>query len=189
MSTTVRMTTRDLETLPDPLDDTRYEIIDGELYVSEQPGLDHQYAADSVCGALRTWSRKRGGGLAVSVPGVIFTEDECVAPDVVWISSERLRTAVGADGKLHEAPELIVEVLSPGETNERRDRETKLKLYSRRGVQEYWIVDVEARSVSQYRHDGDALELADTVGPGEWIESPLLSGFRCSVDALFFGEF
>jgi Uma2 family endonuclease len=180
------MTTRDLETLPDPLDDTRYEIIDGELYVSKQPSLGHQYAADSVCAALRSWSAETRAGMAFSAPGVIFAEDDNVAPDVVWVRADRLREAVGPDEKLHEAPDLVVEVLSPGETNERRDRETKRKLYSRRGVLEYWVVDVETRSVSQYRHVGDALELADTVGPGGWIESPLLPGFRCSVDVLFF---
>ena len=52
--TTLRMTAADLEALPDPLDDTRYEIIDGELYVSRQPRLEHQFASDEVCAALRS---------------------------------------------------------------------------------------------------------------------------------------
>ena len=185
MSTTLRMTTRDLETLPEPLDDTRYEIIDGDLLVSKQPGLRHQYTADSVCAVLRSWSAETGQGMAFSAPGVIFAEDDNVAPDVVWVQADRLRAAVGSDEKLHEAPDLIVEVLSPGEANARRDRETKLKLYSRRGVGEYWIVDVDERSVEQYRRvDGD-LELAATCGAGDWIESQLLPGFRCAVEQLF----
>ncbi|MBI2218960.1 MAG: Uma2 family endonuclease, partial [Candidatus Rokubacteria bacterium] len=54
--------------------------------------------------------------------------------DVVWVSTQRLATVLWPDGKLHAAPDLIVEVLSPGAANERRDREVKLTLYSRRGV-------------------------------------------------------
>jgi len=52
--------------------------------------------------------------LANTAPGVIFAEDNNVAPDVVWVSRSRLRTALGADSKLHSAPESAVEVLSPG---------------------------------------------------------------------------
>src|SRR5205814_7294110 len=99
--------TADLELLPDPLDDTRYEIIDGQLHVAGQPSLEHQYAADQACAALRAWSSRTGRGFAFSAPGIIFAADDNVAPDVIWISNERLRTARGDDGKLHEAPELV----------------------------------------------------------------------------------
>ena len=63
----------------------------------------------------------------------MYIEDD-VAPDVVWISSCCIAATLGPDGKLHAAPELICEALSPGAAHERRDREAKLKLYSRRGV-------------------------------------------------------
>jgi len=75
--------------------------------------------------------------LANTDPGVIFAEDNNVAPDVVWVSRSRLRTALGADGKLHSAPESAVGVLSPGARNIGQDKQTKLKLYSRLGLQEY----------------------------------------------------
>ena len=71
----------------------------------------------------------------------------------VLISAARLKQALAEDGKLHAAPELVVEVLSPGNTNERRDREAKLKLYSRHGVQEYWIVDWMKRQVEVYQRE------------------------------------
>src|SRR5919202_4880335 len=107
-----RFTISDLEGFPQPLDDTRYEIIDGELYVSTQPSLDHQYATTMVAQHLSTWSQQSGLGIAFHAPGVIFAEDDNVAPDVVWLSWRRWKTAREADGKLHEAPELMVEVLS-----------------------------------------------------------------------------
>jgi Uma2 family endonuclease len=184
--TSLRMTTADLAAFPDPLDDTRYEIIDGELYVSKQPSLEHQFASDGVCAALRSWSARTGRGFAFGAPGVIFADDDNVAPDVVWISRERLREASGDDGKLHQAPELIVEVLSPGAANEQRDRELKLKLYSRREVQEYWIVDRRSRGVSVYRHDGTLLQLVGTLSADDELRSPLLPGFSLRVSELFF---
>src|SRR5204863_1423112 len=147
MSTTLRWTTADLDLFPDPLDDTRYECFDGELYVSRQPSVEHQYTCNQVATRLTTWSEATGGGIVLPAPGVIFAEDDNVAPDVVWVSTARLDRIVGADRKLHAAPELMVEVLSPGAANERRDREAKLRLYTRQGVEEYWIVDEVARLV------------------------------------------
>ena len=60
---------------------------------------------------------------------------------MVWISNQRLATLLDNDGHLTGAPELVIEVLSAGGENERRDKEVKLKLYASRGVQEYWIID------------------------------------------------
>src|ERR1041384_6397360 len=75
-------------------------------------------------------------GEIASPQSLLLAEDDDVAPDVIWISNNRMATALWDDGKFHEAPELVVEVLSPGSANERRDREAKLQLYSRRGVSE-----------------------------------------------------
>ena len=69
---------------------------------------------------------------------------------MIWISRERYAKAIDAAGHLHLAPELVIEVLSPGKTNEDRDRKAKLKLYSRRGVQEYWIVSWMSQFVEVY---------------------------------------
>jgi Uma2 family endonuclease len=188
MSTTLRWTTADLELFPDPLDDTRYEIIDGELYVSKQPSVEHQYTCNQVAARLTFWSEATGAGIVLPAPGVIFADDDNVAPDVVWVSTARLSQIVGADRKLHAAPELVVEVLSPGATNEARDREAKLRLYSRQGVEEYWLVDGLARLVDVHRREaGEAmLRHVATLGAGDRLESPLLPGLSVPVGSLFF---
>jgi Uma2 family endonuclease len=135
---TLCWTSKDLEMLPD--DGKRYEIVDGELYVSKQPHYHHQRVCVRLTTLLEVWSQQTKAGESNFAPGLIFADDEDVAPDVTWISRERRATALHADGKLHAAPELVVEVLSPGAMNERRDPEFKLRLYSRRGVEEYWVV-------------------------------------------------
>lgn len=109
-----------------PDDGKRYEIIDGKLYVSKQPNWYHQIACTRLGRFLDAWSEQSGLGVANAAPGLIFADDDDVAPDVVWISHERLATAL-QEGKLYAAPEIVIEVLSPGHANERRDRETKLK--------------------------------------------------------------
>jgi len=183
MGTTLRWRSADLDVLPD--DGKRYEIIDGELYVSRQPGYHHQYACSQLNIALGVWSNQTNVGVTLQAPGVIFADDDDVAPDVVWISHERLATALDQAGHLHTAPELVVEVLSPGSANERRDREVKLKLYSRRGVLEYWIVDWQQRKVEVYRRQEQALHLIATLYATDTLTSPMLPGFACPVTQLF----
>lgn len=184
MSATEKFTSADLALMPD--DGKRYEIIEGELYVSRQPGFEHQYTCGQLFRFLQEWNEENGTGVAIIAPGVIFADDDDVAPDVVWVSRERLADAVDKAGHLRKAPELIVEVLSPGKANERRDRQAKLKLYSRRDVKEYWIVDWMQRLVEVYRREQDALKLKATLHEEDAIESPLLPGFSCQVAKLFF---
>ena len=183
MSTVRRWTSADLAVLPD--DGKRYEIIDGDLYMSRQPHWHHQQACMRIAAALDAWSRQTGAGETNLAPGVIFADDDDVAPDVVWISQSRRVTALGPEGHLHAAPELMVEVLSPGGANERRDREAKLTLYSRRGVMEYWIVDWRTQQIEVYQREQLALRLVATLYPTDAFTSPLLPGFVCQVASLF----
>jgi Uma2 family endonuclease len=179
------MTIYDLEGFPTPLDDQRYELIDGELYVSPQPHWRHQSAAAFAIYALEAWNRQSGAGMVFDAPGVIFSNDTAVAPDVVWVSAGRLDAMLAEDGKLHGAPDLMVELLSPGAENERRDRKTKLSLYSRQGVREYWIVDWQRREVQVYRRREARLELAATLLTDDLLQSPLLPGFAVQIGEFF----
>ena len=125
-------------------------------------------------------------GEASITAGVVFTESDNVIPDVVWASKERLAVLLDEAGHLTGAPELVVEVLSSGAENERRDREAKLKLYASRGVQEYWIADWRLQQVEVYRRENSTLKLIATLLSNDEFSSPLLPGFTCPV-ARFFG--
>ncbi|HEY3083753.1 MAG TPA: Uma2 family endonuclease [Chloroflexota bacterium] len=185
MSTETRFTVADLARMHlQPLDDTRYEIIDGELHVATQPSLRHQAVCDEVIFALRSWDPSRLHGRAFFAPGVIFAEDDTAAPDVAWMRRERFPDMVDDRGHLRAAPDLMVEVLSPGRENVRRDREKKLDQYSRFGVREYWIVDWRAETVDVHRHDRTALRLITTLGADDNLTSPLLPGFTVRVGDL-----
>lgn len=183
MRTLRRWTSNDLELLPD--DGNKYEIVDGELYITKQPHLYHQVVCGKLVSLLQQWSDQTQLGLPIFGPGVIFSNDNAVVPDVVWISYERLASALQEDGKLHSSPELVVEVLSFGSENERRDREVKLNLYSRRNAKEYWIVNWQERSLEVYRRENAVLTLDRTLDEDDVLESPLLPGFRCKISQLF----
>jgi Uma2 family endonuclease len=180
---TLHWTSRDLELLPD--DGNRYEVIDGELYVAKQPDWQHQLVCYQLGFLLGVWNEQSEAGIVNQTPGIIFADDTNVVPDVIWISHERLEAVLHRDGKLHNAPELVIEVLSPGAENGRRDREVKLKLYSRHGVKEYWVVNWQEQNLEVYRRDDDLLTLAKTLNGNSTLESPLLPGFHCKVSRLF----
>ena len=180
----LRWTIHDLEAY-DLREGNRYEIVEGELFVSTQPHLEHQRNCRRLTVELSNWADQGGGGEVFPTPGVIFDVENAVAPDLVWVSAERLPFIEGDDGKLHDAPDLAVEVVSPGSVNARRDRDVKLRLYSLRGVREYWIVDGPAKSLQVFRHTAGALKLAATLLADDELSSPLLPGFSLPVARLF----
>ena len=180
----VRWTIVDLEHLPDS-EGTRYEIIAGELYMSKQPHWHHQRTCSNLHGELFIWNQENRLGEIVQAPGVIFSLEDAVAPDLVWISKERLANLLGEDGKLHGAPELVIEVLSYGSVNESRDKEAKRKLYSVRGVSEYWIADWQLQTIEIYRREAAALQLIATLQGDDELASPLLPNFKLKVGQIF----
>ena len=184
MTTAFRFTSADLEQLPD-IEGVRYEIIDGDLYVSRAPEEGHQYTVMKFGFALEGWSQLTGAGLTVPAPGLVFSPDNDVIPDLVWISHGRRAAARDEKGHYRLAPELVIEVLSPGSVNERRDRELKLDLYSRQGAREYWIADWREHLVEVYRPDWEGLRLFATLFDGDVLTSPLLPGFACPVSGLW----
>ncbi len=184
VSDQVRWTTSDLELLA--ADEwKRYEIIDGELFVTRAPHWRHQGTVGNIYLELEIWSRSSGLGETCQTPGIIYTDTDNVIPDVVWISYERLVQLLDDEGHLRGAPELIVEVLSPGTTNELRDREAKLKLYSSTGVQEYWIANWQLQQLEVYRRENAQLKLIATLLADDEIKSPLLPDFRVQVQRFF----
>jgi Uma2 family endonuclease len=188
MDTTVIERGVTLETLDQyPMDDgNRYELIEGDVHVTTQPHLEHQHILGLLYMQLATWSAETRTGAAYIAPGVIFSDENAVAPDLVWVSHERALVVVNRDdGRLYGAPDLAIEILSSGSVNERRDRQDKLHLYDRFGVQEYWIVDRFARQVEVYRRPSDQLVFLANRATNDDLTSPLLPGFICSVAVLF----
>lgn len=145
-----------LDALPD--DGQRYEIIDGELFVTPAPADVHQLVLGELHGRFWTYLLDKMLARPVFSPSDVRREDRKanrVQPDLFIISI--------TDGKRPLYPYdlssllLIIEILSPG--NRRYDLETKRNLYMNARVPEYWVVDADARNITRWVPDAAAGEV------------------------------
>ena len=168
-------------------DDMDVELLEGVLTMTTRPHWSHQQIVGYLTWLLQSWIRQGGGhGTAIPEPGVILDSNTAVIPDVVWISAARVAAVLYSDGKLHGAPDLVIEVLSGGAEGSQRDRETKREVYARSGVQEYWIVDRFTQTIEVYRPSAaSTLALALTADTSTHLTSPLLPGLVCPVAEVF----
>jgi Uma2 family endonuclease len=137
-----RWTYADYAALPD--DGNRYEIIAGVLYTTPAPGAGHQSVSARLVTFLVTHVEFAGLGRVFAAPvDVELAPDTVVQPDIVVILSANLDRITPS--RIIGAPDLVVEILSPGTAG--YDRREKQDAYARAGVGEYWIVDPGAQTV------------------------------------------
>jgi Uma2 family endonuclease len=195
-SSKVRLTYQDLRRLPD--DNLLHELIDGVHYVTPAPRPKHQRVSGNlhfrIAGYLdvlrpgREGCREHPLGRVYYAPlDVVFTEHDCVEPDLIYISREREARQMTEDN-LEGAPDLVIEILSP--STKRRDQGIKHRLYERFEVSEYWIVDPERETVRIYRLEGGRLQLAHELSRQEGapvpdLYTPLLPGLAISLERIF----
>ena len=181
MVSTLKVTIGQLDSLPD--DNNRYELIDGELVVSKASGTSHQDALTELLYRLWNWLKGSPVGRVLLTPGLVFDDYNAVIPDLAFVAAGRAH--VITERGLIDAPDLIVEVVSPGKANSDRDRQMKRQLYSVRGVREYWVVDPELKAIEVYRLSANVLTLEATLRPPDTLSSPILPGFSCLVSDIF----
>ncbi len=157
--TSRRLTHTDLAGFPD--DGKRYELIEGVLHVAPAPNTTHQRLIVRLMDLFAPLRRGEAGSEIFLAPyDVRFSAEDVVQPDLLVVRPQRA-TIVGAQ-RIEGAPDLIVEILSPG--TRVYDEVVKAALYAREGVTEYWLVDPELATVrvfalveGQYQavpHDG-----------------------------------
>lgn len=179
MPVDTRLTYEDYCLLPN--DGKRYEIIDGELFVSPSPSRAHQKVVTRLVYYLLDFVMKHQLGEVYVAPfDVVFSRFDVVEPDVLYVSNARAEILTAAN--VQGSPDLVVEVLS--DSTEKIDRTTKLKLYARFGVREYWIVDPVSCSAEIYRATEAGLELARTLTAEDNLDSPLFPGFALALQKL-----
>jgi len=179
------LTVADLEAMPD--DGNRYELFGGEIFVSRAPSLSHQRVLTNLVALLRSYLERNPLGEVLPTPGVIFDEFNSAIPDVVFITNQQVQN-IGSGQHITEAPALVIEIISPGKENARRDREVKRQIYGKFGVKEYWIANPELHALEIYRLDARILTHAATLTGEDEITSPILPGFRGKAHQIFGGR-
>jgi Uma2 family endonuclease len=173
--TAVRFTYADLEHFPE--DGKQREIIHGDLIVSPAPSPHHQRIVRVLSLAIANFLQDRPLGEVFFAPlDMIFDDDECIQPDVIFVSNARagIVTKRGLEG----APDWVVEVISP--STRKRDLQVKRKLCQSFGVDVYWAVDSEVQEVHAW--DGGTYTV---YREGERLSASSLPGFTLQVDELF----
>lgn len=145
------------------------ELIDGEVYQTPAPELEHQRLVLRI--ATEIQKRIANGEVFVAPVDVYLDDLNIVQPDVLWISENS--QCVPVEGKhLRGAPDLVVEVFSPGTAL--RDKREKFRLYEKRGTREYWMVDPQEQYIEVWLLTERGFARQDVYGPGESFTSPLL---------------
>ena len=167
--------------LPD--DGHRYEIIDGVLYMAPAPNLEHQAVVTRAGAHLYLHVERAGIGRVFVAPVdvVLPFAASPVQPDVVVVLNANLGVLAGKN--ITGAPDLVVEVLSPGTAG--FDRREKQNAYARAGVKEYWIADPYSRTIEVLMLEGGVYRSAGVFTGAVTLPSAVRPDFPVRVEQFF----
>lgn len=165
--------------------DVKVEFINGVVIENSPAADEHTEAVGHLHGLSMYHANFQGTGKVKSEKAMVSLTRNDYEPDVAFWRKEIADTF--QTGQTHyPAPDWICEVLSKGTAG--RDKGVKFRDYAAHGVKEYWIVDPRKRTVEQYvlpEISGQGYELLKKVSIGDYIESPIMIGFKIPVAAIF----
>ena len=161
-----------------PEDGFRHELVDGVLLVSPSPRPLHQVTVWTLNRILDAWVRTHQLGFTGLAPcDLDLRNGQLLQPDLFVIPLRR----VPREWKEFGVPSLVVEVVSPATA--RQDRSTKRVRYQRSGVAEYWIVDLDARTVERWRPGNERPQVLRTTI--SWLPPEAEVSLRIDLRAYF----
>jgi len=160
-----------------------YELFNGIIMKRAAPSLIHQKVSRNLLTDITNFLRQSPLGEVYSSPvDVEFDRHNAFQPDLAFISNER--SFLFEDGDyIKGAPDLIVEILSPG--NIRRDRVEKKAICQQFAVREYWLVDPLSQTVEIYVMRENEYQLHDFLEQTGKASSTVLTGFELEISTLF----
>jgi Uma2 family endonuclease len=179
VSKPLRYTYDDYARLPD---ERRYEVIDGELYLTPAPTPYHQIVSRRIERLLEDHVEKAKLGIVIQAPcDVVLSQFDVLQPDIFFISTGRM--AVIGEKYISDAPDLVVEVFSPG--TRKRDRFVKSKRYARFGVRELWIADPQKKTIEVFVNVKEGFRREGLYTGEDVLQSPMLPGLRIPLAGVF----
>lgn len=163
----------------------RCELVGGEIVREPPPGETHGWVAANALIALgRFIHEHRLGRVYAAETGFVLARDPDTvrAPDAAFVAAERLSARERLGPYFEGAPDLAVEVLSPGD--DRGAALRKVEDYLAAGCRTVWLIEPAARTVTAHRPGTEP----ETLGEGQVLHGdPTLPGFRLPVADLFLG--
>ncbi len=167
--------------LPD--DGKRYEIADGVLLLTPSSTGSHQDTIGEVCFYLRSHVKLAGLGLVIQAPFIVeLSAKDVFQPDIFVVMNAHLDRV--QEKKVVGAPDLVVEVSTSGTAA--FDRLTRYDTYEYTGVQEYWILNLERRTVEIFVLESDEYHSLGVFHGEQKVPSRLISWLSVRVDQFFF---
>jgi Uma2 family endonuclease len=181
-STTTKLVTAD-ELLMMPDDGFHYELVRGELKRMSPTGDEHGRVTMELAAPLHAHVKRNQLGRVYAAETGFKLEsdpDTVRAPDIAFVRAERIQARGRVEGYGEGAPDLAVEVLSPGNT--KREMAEKVEDYFAAGARLVWIVSLKLKTVTVYRSLTDIVTLTekDTLDGGE-----VVPGFQIPVTEIF----
>jgi Uma2 family endonuclease len=180
MATTTRRvaTEDDLRAMPE--DGQKYELVDGEIRVSPAGGR-HGFVAMNVGMLLAAFVKQRRLGYVMGADaGFRLPSKNIRSPDASFVAAGRFPNDTPPDDWGSLAPDLAVEVLSPGDRP--RYVMDKVGEYLEAGVRLVWVIDPKKERAVVYRSLSDVREL----GPDDSLTGEdVLPGFSCRLRDIF----
>ena len=158
-----------------------YEFINGVAHVIASPSISHQECLGELFTQMRAFVKKHQlGKVFISPLDVYLSDEEYYQPDMLYVSNERRHIL---QERIHGAPDLIVEVLSP--SNGYKDLTHKKRMYEAFSVREYWILDPEERAVEVLFNGDMGFQVFSKAYRQGMVQSQVLSGFAVDIEQLF----
>ncbi len=159
------------------------EFCDGCLEVLPMPTILHQLIVGFLHSRLKSFLESQqiqGRALFAPLP-VRLRSGKFREPDIVYLNPRQLQNVAGQP----EGADFVIEVVSEGADNRRRDLETKPREYAAAQISEFWIVDPQEQKVTILVLDGKEYRQHATVCRGQTAESVFFPGFSIRVDEVF----
>lgn len=178
---TKSITADELLRMPD--DGFRYELVKGELLRMSPTGTKHGEVTMNLAAPLHHYVKlhKLGKVYAAETGFKLESDPDTVrAPDIAFVRAERIQSRRSVHGYGDHAPDLAVEVLSPGNT--KREIAEKINEYFAAGARMVWVVNPKLRTVTVHRSLSDVsiLTESDTLHGGD-----VMPGFQLGIAEIF----
>ncbi len=161
----------------------QYEYINGVVYLQASPTHSHQSISSKIYTHFSIWFQGKKCQPYYSpydVTFIIGDEKNVVQPDILVICDH---DRIDDKGKYHGTPSLIVEIMSPA--TKTKDLTTKLELYMKGGLSEYWVVNQEAKKIDIYAFIEKGISDTLTYKINETAKSMVFKGLTVNVNDVF----
>ncbi len=165
-----------------PYDGKQYELYKGDLFMVPAPSIRHQDIVVKLDRNLGVFVEKNNlGKLFVAPCDVVFSDNEIVKPDIIYISNKNL--SIIKELNIQGVPDFLIEIISP--TTSYNDKKIKKQIYEKYGVEEYWIIDPVNETLEVFVLEKGKYKLDDIYSKNDKVKVKSIEGLEVDLKRVF----